>query len=117
MGAGRGPAAGCKLGGASNPRASVGHPGGHAVAEAWRGRKGQVGAGEGVRVVPSASPPHNPGKAAYLMRSWRLTAEMSGGRWKSAPVSVSMARDTLTAPPSTAEWNLLAHAEGRGWVL
>ena len=30
------------------------------------------------------------------MRSCRLTAEMSGGRWKSAPVSVSMARATCT---------------------
>ena len=37
------------------------------------------------------------------MRSWRLTAEMSGGRWKSAPVSVSMARTTL-ACDSAAPW-------------
>mmetsp|Transcript_4589 Transcript_4589/g.16031 ORF Transcript_4589/g.16031 Transcript_4589/m.16031 type:complete len:203 (-) Transcript_4589:257-865(-) len=36
------------------------------------------------------------------MRSWRFTAEMSGGRWKRAPVSVSMARATLALPPSGA---------------
>lgn len=39
----------------------------------------------------------------HLMRSWRLTAEIRGGRWNSAPVSVSMARATLAAPPSTCK--------------
>ena len=40
------------------------------------------------------------------MRNWRLTAEIKGGLWNKAPVSVSNARLTVLAPPSTAEWSL-----------
>ncbi len=35
------------------------------------------------------------------MRSWRLTAEMRGGRWNNAPVNVSSALATRARPPST----------------
>eukprot|EP00959_Pyramimonas_sp_CCMP1952_P173642 3628451-Pyramimonas_sp.AAC.1 len=34
------------------------------------------------------------------MRSWRFTAEISGGRWKRAPVNVSMPWATFGSPPS-----------------
>ena len=43
------------------------------------------------------------------MRSCRFTAEIKGGRWKRAPVRVSMARCTPAFPPSGAPCSLAMH--------
>ena len=42
-------------------------------------------------------------------RSWRLTAEMSGGRWKSAPRSEPSARATWADPPGGLECRRAMH--------
>ena len=39
------------------------------------------------------------------IRSCRLTAEMSGGRWNSAPVNVSRARASCASPPGSLSWS------------
>ena len=54
------------------------------------------------------------GSAAHLSkmvrtRSWRLTAEMSGGRWNSAPRSEPSARATWADPPGGLECRRAMH--------